>query len=508
MVSTSASHIHKDIKWEKNVTLHRFLNDLSRLANCPRPVGLWLSDSFLENYLELSEIHSNAVLLALRKVPIEMVSLISESHFRSCTPHNARKTRNLTKLLTTLGESQTLSGAAIYVYTTNWIHLSTLQSLPRLTKMVVCAKGPLAKLGNFLRDNATLQHIDLFIPIVEHASFLSVLRTMPFLTSVHILGSLDRAWGSRNDEYLTNGRAIGDLLRGNTTIRKLRLHDVPFFHDHSHFCQAIARATIDTLIITACDESKTDEPDGLARAIGANLHIQRLEIQIPELEDAISFMNAFANAVSSMERLEHFDFTCERMDGDSPSHSRSIKKDCVAAVVNVVNALARCPQLISVNFRMYYWTLDTSLDAIEANIDVSESASVIRTGAGSDASDAADVDSALANLLRRCPRLETLTVEGIHSEGVRPSIPHAPFDYPHLFKAMAASYSLHALRLDRVNNDQMKNMDTLLMLNRAGRGYVATDPSSKGKAADVLAKVSDRLDCLFIHLVENPSCFW
>ena len=44
----------------------------------------------------------------------------------------------------------------------------------------------------------------------------------------------------------------------------------------------------------------------------------------------------------------------------------------------------------------------------------------------------------------------------------------------------------------------------VLVMNRAGRRYLLDDPHDKGKGVKVLAAVYYNLDCIFLHLVENP----
>jgi hypothetical protein len=45
----------------------------------------------------------------------------------------------------------------------------------------------------------------------------------------------------------------------------------------------------------------------------------------------------------------------------------------------------------------------------------------------------------------------------------------------------------------------------ILRLNAAGRRYLIEDGSSISKGVDVLSAVSDEIDCVFLHLLENPS---
>jgi hypothetical protein len=45
----------------------------------------------------------------------------------------------------------------------------------------------------------------------------------------------------------------------------------------------------------------------------------------------------------------------------------------------------------------------------------------------------------------------------------------------------------------------------ILRLNRAGRRYLIKDGSSISKGVSVLSAVRDEIDCIFLHLLENPS---
>jgi hypothetical protein len=47
----------------------------------------------------------------------------------------------------------------------------------------------------------------------------------------------------------------------------------------------------------------------------------------------------------------------------------------------------------------------------------------------------------------------------------------------------------------------------ILRLNAAGRRYLIKDGSSISKGVDVLSAVSDEIDCVFLHLLENLSLY-
>jgi hypothetical protein len=51
----------------------------------------------------------------------------------------------------------------------------------------------------------------------------------------------------------------------------------------------------------------------------------------------------------------------------------------------------------------------------------------------------------------------------------------------------------------------MVGIKTLLKLNANGRDYLVNNKACQEKGVDLLSRVSDDLNCLFLHLSENPS---
>jgi hypothetical protein len=66
------------------------------------------------------------------------------------------------------------------------------------------------------------------------------------------------------------------------------------------------------------------------------------------------------------------------------------------------------------------------------------------------------------------------------------------------------NYGLECLKpaIPCVNDGRVK---AILRLNAAGRRYLIKDGSSISKGVDVLSAVSDEIDCVFLHLLENPN---
>jgi hypothetical protein len=72
-----------------------------------------------------------------------------------------------------------------------------------------------------------------------------------------------------------------------------------------------------------------------------------------------------------------------------------------------------------------------------------------------------------------------------------------------LTSSIKMNYGLEALP-DIDPDDRTKYLDAILRLNRAGRRYLAKDGSSISKGVEEMSAVSDDLNCVFLHLSENP----
>jgi hypothetical protein len=62
--------------------------------------------------------------------------------------------------------------------------------------------------------------------------------------------------------------------------------------------------------------------------------------------------------------------------------------------------------------------------------------------------------------------------------------------------------------LERLPNTNFRNLerdvDAYLRLNEAGRRYLIEDGSSVSKGVEVLSVVSNEINCVFLHLLEDP----
>jgi hypothetical protein len=73
-----------------------------------------------------------------------------------------------------------------------------------------------------------------------------------------------------------------------------------------------------------------------------------------------------------------------------------------------------------------------------------------------------------------------------------------------LVSILRKNYGLERL-LPEISCADDGTLKAILRLNRAGRRYLIEDGSSISKGVDVLSAVIDDIDCVFLHLLENPG---
>jgi hypothetical protein len=73
----------------------------------------------------------------------------------------------------------------------------------------------------------------------------------------------------------------------------------------------------------------------------------------------------------------------------------------------------------------------------------------------------------------------------------------------HMASVLKKNYALESLPGIKLENEA-RNVGAILRLNKAGRRYLVQDGSSISKGVDVLSKVNDDINCVFLHLLENP----
>jgi hypothetical protein len=79
-------------------------------------------------------------------------------------------------------------------------------------------------------------------------------------------------------------------------------------------------------------------------------------------------------------------------------------------------------------------------------------------------------------------------------------------DAKHLTSVVKKNYRLNSLPGLDSSDDRTKDLRSILRLNEAGRGYLPDGHGSVvSRGVDVLSAVSDDINCVFLHMLENPS---
>ena len=119
------------------------------------------------------------------------------------------------------------------------------------------------------------------------------------------------------------------------------------------------------------------------------------------------------------------------------------------------------------------------------------------------------LDLALAHCLATNGALQELEIK--HETYYEPGTPK--YTGSALCTALVTNYTIQKVSLKAIyarNNhvpwdaSLLETVQALVRLNNAGRGYMARDPSNRRAGSCVLEQVADSLDCLFLHVRENP----
>ncbi|GKY97138.1 hypothetical protein MPSEU_000672200 [Mayamaea pseudoterrestris] len=220
-------------------------------------------------------------------------------------------------------------------------------------------------------------------------------------------------------------------------------------------------------------ECRLCDANSLASALASLQEVKTLRLWILRFTDdalASIFYNALAVDLTRLNQLKFLD--CGPFD---PGHVSSIEEELSMAAL--AHAIASCPRMTGMAFSL------TSYPG--------------------------SMDEALATCVRRKPELNHIYVGC-------PELPEnqQPYESPLLLQALKAHYTIESVKLthphglppprDSWDASLKENIAILLRLNAFGRKYLANDPTDRNIGLSVLEKAKDDMDCLFVHMRENP----
>ncbi len=109
----------------------------------------------------------------------------------------------------------------------------------------------------------------------------------------------------------------------------------------------------------------------------------------------------------------------------------------------------------------------------------------------------------LVTALQHNTTLKTLSLYQWRSSDTAGSLHMNDDEDKHMASLLKKNYALESLPDIDLENEA-RDVGAILRLNGAGRRYLVQDGSSISKGVGVLSKVNDDVNCVFLHLLENP----
>jgi hypothetical protein len=365
----------------------------------------------------------------------------------------------------------------------------------------------------------------------------SALATLPALESIRLCGCNELPT-PEDESALAYPESLTELLR----VPSLRSVCFNRFDFTPAICQATAKAlmegtaTITDLEFRYCSFSAEGSAVMMANGLSRNTSVSHIKV-VSSLDQAVT-------ALPSNSTLRHLDLCWLERDYDYNSspillalgQNAGLTNISLDGFISIDESLCSAMQNgLGMNTTLEYLKLDC-VHLTDENYDLwSRALSFLRTNKvlksltvtidEDETEYAAAFRTHIAAMLQENASLESLSILGWTNESQAE-------EYVALIITLLHNTTLksfifeHDERLLRLTDDEDKQMaallkknytlerlpdiekggdvDTILRLNAAGRRYLVQDGSSISKGVKVLSAVSDEINCVFLHLLENP----
>lgn len=336
---------------------------------------------------------------------------------------------------------------------------------------------------------------------------------------VNFLGSttcLKELAVTRTNLSAQDSASLGNSLRTASTIAALSLHDC-FASIESLVYVFAALGVNETLQLLDIQQSgaRTFSPGllySLTAGLTRNRTLKMLKMKVCLANEMDDIVGDLALAFRDHGSLTTVDLSgsdisvpaLSRLLGglcNSPQIRRILLRSLLIDGDSIVNDLvsliesnnSRCRALYLDGTKFSLESYNTILFASQGNKSLEE---LYLIGDGDEVSDDTKVDF-LARLATpesrwKCLRLGNLSEnDSTHDDSI--------------MKVYRNNYSLEHCSLKPSNESNRSEVEALFRLNKAGRYYLKDEGKTRAKGVAVLAEVADDLDCLFVHLKENPT---
>jgi hypothetical protein len=391
----------------------------------------------------------------------------------------------------------------------------------------------------------TSLEVGRYFPCGSFDALYSVLATLPALESIKI--SVD----PEDENTLTTAESLTELLR----LPSLRSVDFSEFYFTPALCQATANAlmegtAITNLVFTKCSFSTEGSAAILANALTRNTSVSYIKVQ-SSFDGTLN--GALAAALPSNSTWRDLVFKLDRRIDDDPDYSPVV----LALGKNTALKTLTLDAFRSINESLYTAMQDglgmnETLESLELNIRLNDDTaalwcrafSFLRTNKALK-SLKVDLDNDVTNscVTALCRHIAVMLQENasLESLSIRRSgniIRMKAEAYSFLITALQHNTTLKSLDLGKsrilnmtsalTDNEDVQiaallkknyvlerlpgitlrnwvsDMGAILRLNGAGRRYLVQDGSSVTKGVEVLSRVNNDINCVFLHLLENP----
>jgi hypothetical protein len=370
-------------------------------------------------------------------------------------------------------------------------------------------------------------------------SLYSVLATLPALESIH-LGQTTR----EGESAPAHPESLTELLR----LPSLRSVRFDLFDFTPAFCQATANALLAGTAITHlefryCSFSAEGSADMMANALSSNTSV--LQIEVVSMRDQALF-DALAIALPLNSTLRRLELRWQGSDDNDAHLSRvflalgknlglkdvllnvpnsmdeslciamkdglgmnttleSLELNQVCGTVFNSDLWCRALSFLRTNKALKYLVIDLEDDVRQSRAAtfLTDIVAMLQENGSLEILSMRSYDAfkaenyvALITALQQNTTLKTIILQYYYR------VVHLDDDED---KQMAVllkkNYTLESLP---GINDRGLDVGAILRLNAAGRRYLVQDGSSISKGVEVLSRVSDEINCVFWHLLENP----
>jgi hypothetical protein len=357
--------------------------------------------------------------------------------------------------------------------------------------------------------------------VMVNAEPLTELLRAPALRSVTFYGfSFTNALCHASANALEEGSSVTDITfkhycsfpDGGTAIianalkRNASVTNVVFFNDYDEpFCNTLAavllcNSTLQNLTVCAIPRDRSPVRgrwfSSIFLSLGTNTTLKSLSVgKVDKFGDKLcaAIRIGLANN-STLEKLSLEDLVPSDDDG-------------AVLARNVLSFLRTNSTLKSLKVRFVQTQMESyvtafRLEAVKMLEDnpFLESLTIYGSGSGSGSGSGKSKEFlALISALRLNTTLKTLGHQ-VYND----SLYLTDDEVNQLVLILMKNYGLERLVPDIACEDD-RTIKAILRLNGAGRRYLINDGSSVSKGVDVLSAVSDDINCVFLHLLENPG---